>query len=140
MWKPTLFLELFSPERKNRSFTSCAVVIRSLFLLQFGNISRIVRQSFIVVLSGAQKRFSVPCSLMPPAVERPIDLRMGEREGIGRVRTLEISNCFTFRRLLLQSRKRHGDSFVSIVSFWNCLYSLLELFNGSSRYCLGTRT
>ena len=98
-------LELFSPERKNRSIISCADVIRSLFLMQFESISGIVRQSFIVALSAAQKRFSVRYSLMTPAVARPIVLELRERRDRPREKVGKFELFYFSPTALTESRK-----------------------------------
>ena len=66
------------------------------FVTTLGNIARIVRQSFIFGPLAVRKRFSVLRLLMVPPIVPP-DLGVEERERIGRVRKLEITNCFTFR-------------------------------------------
>ena len=54
-----------------------------------------MRQSFIFGPLAVRKRFSVPRLLMAPPIVPP-DLGEEERKRFGRVRKLEITNCFYF--------------------------------------------
>ena len=97
-----------------------------------------MRQSFIFGPLAVRKRFSVPRLLMAPPIVPP-DLGEEERKRFGRVRKLEITNCFYFSLTVRATSGRHGDSFVSCVDSRFVDFRYYKQFDGNTRCCLGTR-